>query len=77
MPNPEAALHSSFDSSFERARYDPRGDVPILALEAALNGRREPWSSEVAAMANEEGPSEVDHRPTKSCRTGNDVVMAR
>lgn len=77
MLNPEAVLHISHDPSFEMVRNDPYDDVPLSALEAALNRVSVPTTAGVAATVHTDAPGKIDHRPIESLCTDNDDGIAR
>lgn len=77
MMNPESASHASQDPPFETARNETHDDVLISALEATLNDKREPWSNEAAAAANEGAPVKNESRQISNRHTNEGDVIAR
>lgn len=76
MTNPEGALRSSHDPSFETAWNNAHDDVPISALKGSLKEGPAPKFSGVATVLHDEVFVKCKSRHIESHRT-NDKYMAR
>lgn len=77
IPNPEVAVHESYDPLLETAGKHSYDKVPLSAWEAALKGDINPWSGKVAATACEEASAEQKRRETESHHTKENDLMAQ
>lgn len=77
MTDPESALYSSQDPSFEMGRSDTHDDVQILAWEVGINNESKPWSSKVAAAENEEALVKQESRQMEPRWTTEEDVISQ
>lgn len=71
-------MPTSHDPLLESARTEGNDDLPIWALEVVLNDKREPWSGELAADANDVLTIEHESCPTESrCINDEDLTPKR
>lgn len=73
----EATMCTSNDTSLATSLTDGNKDIPILTWDAVVNDESNLWSVIVPAVANDESIVEHENRPTGTCCTDNEDVIAK
>lgn len=76
MTSQEAILRPSQEQSSETVQNDEHDDVLISGLGTALDDKNEPWSSEPAAVGNEQEPLKQKSSQIITCCTYEEDMIA-